>query len=252
MQPWVDLLQASGEPDPSAKLAILAMSPLAPVEGAGRETILELGRLEQLARRQSVVEQGELARSLVLLGSGRVKMERRRGSWVFPLGHRGPGEMVGETAVVGGTATESATVLDPAVGLVLPMAGFRRLFATDASVRDAVLAAAVEGHRIARDRLAALLLGGVEGRLADFLLRASVRWGRQHPAGQVIAAPFTHAEIAGLIGSTRETVTLLLGKLRREGLVELDRRRIVIRDRPALERCAVEAGAAPDLAREAG
>jgi CRP-like cAMP-binding protein len=47
---------------------------------------------------------------------------------------------------------------------------------------------------------------------------------------RVISAPFTHAEIALLIGSTRETVTLVLGKLKREGLVGFDRRRIILRN----------------------
>ena len=52
--------------------------------------------------------------------------------------------------------------------------------------------------------------------------------------GDLVAAPFTHAEIAQLIGSTRETVTLILGKLKREGLLGFDRRRVVIRDRAGL------------------
>ncbi len=60
--------------------------------------------------------------------------------------------------------------------------------------------------------------------------------GATSPRRQVIAAPFTHADIALLIGSTRETVTLLLGKLKRSGLIAFERRRVVIRDRAALER----------------
>ncbi|WP_437599948.1 helix-turn-helix domain-containing protein [Sorangium sp. So ce590] len=38
------------------------------------------------------------------------------------------------------------------------------------------------------------------------------------------------SEIARRIGSTREAVPLLLGKLKRAGLISFDRRRIVIRD----------------------
>jgi CRP-like cAMP-binding protein len=57
----------------------------------------------------------------------------------------------------------------------------------------------------------------------------------------VISAPFTHADIALLVGSTRETVTLVLGKLKRAGLIELEKRRIVVRDGEALSRHAAAA-----------
>ena len=38
-----------------------------------------------------------------------------------------------------------------------------------------------------------------------------------------------------MIGSTRETVTLTLGELRRKGIIEVDRRRIVVLDREGLK-----------------
>ena len=86
--------------------------------------------------------------------------------------------------------------------------------------------------------LATIEGGRVEARLIDFLFCAARRWGSAHAGGELVNAPFTHADIALLIGSTRETVTLLLGKLKREGLVQFDKRRIVIRDRGGLERRA--------------
>ena len=57
---------------------------------------------------------------------------------------------------------------------------------------------------------------------------------RKLPRGVLIAAPFTHQEMANMIGSTRETVTLTLGDLRKKGVIEIDRRRIVVLDREAL------------------
>ncbi len=90
--------------------------------------------------------------------------------------------------------------------------------------------AIVVQHRALEQRLEGLLLESVEERLEAFLLDAAQRWGQPHPDGQVLSAPFTHAEIALLIGSTRETVTLVLGKLKREGLIAFDRRRVILRD----------------------
>ncbi|MBT8465593.1 MAG: helix-turn-helix domain-containing protein, partial [Deltaproteobacteria bacterium] len=39
-----------------------------------------------------------------------------------------------------------------------------------------------------------------------------------------------HQEIASYVGSTRETVTLVLGAFKRAGLIDTDHRRVVIRD----------------------
>jgi CRP-like cAMP-binding protein len=235
MEAQIDRRRPALRTDPEGKMRLFSASPLGSIEGAAREAVLELGRLEDLPKHHILMVQGEAPRSFFLLGEGRVRLERSRGARTFPLGHRGPGEVVGEAALSGGVAGESATVVDTVLALALPMPGFRRLFAQDAAVRDAVLAAQVGLHDAAQRRLASLLLLGVEARLAEFLLGVVGRWGRPHAEGELVGAPFTHAEIAALIGSTRETVTLLLGKLKREGTIGFDRRRIVVRARPALQ-----------------
>ncbi|WP_437655016.1 Crp/Fnr family transcriptional regulator [Sorangium sp. So ce1182] len=213
------------------KERILSCSPLAPLASPSRRALLELGTLERLARRQRLVQQGAPPRHLILLGAGRVRVERTSEGRVFPLGHRGPGDLVGESALAGATvATESATVLDEGGALLVPLAGLERLAAADAVLRAALAAALVARQLETEARLGSLLLCTVEARLLEFLGGAARRWGQPHAAGQLVSAPFTHADIALLIGSTRETVTLLLGKLKRAGLISFDRRRVVIRD----------------------
>jgi CRP-like cAMP-binding protein len=229
----------SPEVEVAGKQEILRLSPFADLPRPSREALLELGRLERLPRRDRIAEQGEPPKNLVLIGTGRVKLERVTADRALPLGHRGPGQFVGETAVAGvHAATESAIVLDDVEALSLPVAGFRKLLMADVSVRTAMTAALVQLRRATEERLVSLLLDGVEARLIRFLFDAGARWGQPHTDGQVISVPFTHADIALVIGSTRETVTLLLGKLKRAGFIGFERRRMVIRDRAALERHA--------------
>lgn len=230
---------AAGAADP--KEAILLASPFASLEGESRSLLLASGALERLPKRTTLAEQGEPPRVLALLGSGRVKVERVTGPRIFPLSHRGPGETVGETAVLGSHACESAVVVDDCEALVVPIAAFRKLVTDDPAVSARLVAVLLEVRKAAEDRLASLLLRGVEARLAEFLLAAGARWGADQAGGRLITAPFTHAEIAAVIGSTRETVTLLLGKLRREGLIAMDRRRVILQELDALARRAVEA-----------
>jgi CRP-like cAMP-binding protein len=225
-----------GAGEPQGKEEIVGRSLLAPLGGESRRALLDLGTLERLPRRHSIAAQGEPPRSFVLIGSGRVKLERRSGGHALALGHRGPGQMVGETAVGGaGLATETAIVVDDLEALAFPIAALRARLAVDAPLRAALAAAIVRQHRATERRLEGLLLHSVEARLGAFLLEAAERWGQPHPDGQVITAAFTHAEIALLIGSTRETVTLVLGKLKREGVLGFDRRRIILRDPVQLE-----------------
>lgn len=249
---------ASPEVEAASKHEILRLSPFAELTGPSRDALLELGRLERLPRRTRIAEQGEPARCVFLIGAGRVKLERLtrlseprvegaegapllegEGTRVFPLGYRGPGQLVGEAALAGVVASpESASVVDDVEAVTLPLAGLRKLIGADAAVRAATAGALLSQNRATEERLASLLLYGVEARLVGLLLDAVRRWGKPSEAGQLISAPFTHAEMALLIGSTRETVTLLLGKLKRAGLITFDRRRIVIRDHAGLERYA--------------
>ena len=226
----------AGVPDTQGKEDILGRSLLASLEGESRRALLDLATLSRLPRRCAIATQGEPPRTFVIIGTGRVKLERRTGARALSLGHRGPGQMVGETAVGGAAlATENATVVDDVEALAVPIAALRDRLAGDAALRASMAAAIWRQHRVAEQRLAGLLLHGVEARLGAFLLDAVSRWGEAHAEGQALSAPFTHAEIALLIGSTRETVTLVLGKLKREGLVGFDRRRIILRDPARLE-----------------
>lgn len=228
---------AEGETTDRGRL-ILSRSPLRGLSAGSLDALLALAKVEVLPRRYRIAQQDETAQIFAILGSGRVKLERTGPSRSFSLAHRGPGDIVGESAIGGAPAQENAVVVDDAEALVFPATDFRALLGRDPSLQEAISRVLLGIQRATEERLAALLLRGVEARLAGFLLDADLRWGTEHAAGTVISAPFTHADIALLIGSTRETVTLQLGKLKRTGLIELDRRRIVIRDRGGLARRA--------------
>ena len=83
----------------------------------------------------------------------------------------------------------------------------------------------------------------VRRRLARVVLELDERYG--HPTmggGRIVNKAFTQAEIAEMIGSTRETVAEMMSALKKQGVLGTRRRRIVIEDRPALERLLAEEG----------
>ncbi len=204
---------------------------------ASQTALAEAGAIQQLAKGRTLLSQGDSAASIALVGTGRLRLLRTVGeARTLTIGYRGAGDLIGEAALGGATAhRESAIAIEDVEVLVVPVATMRTLIASDQQLAASLIAVLLERHGDTEDRLASMLFRNVEGRLAEFLLKAAVRWGIPEPRGVLIAAPFTHQEMANMIGSTRETVTLTLGELRRKGVIEIDRRRIVLLDREALK-----------------
>jgi CRP-like cAMP-binding protein len=203
---------------------------------ASRDAAASAGELSVVPGGTVVIRQGSPPDALVLLGRGRARVERVASDGrVVPLGYRGSGDVLGEACFSQATAhTENATAMEELEYVRLPLPLMTSLMAEDSGLGPAVLALLIARQRESEDRIESLLFRNVEGRLAEFLLKAAERWGVPTPRGTLISAPITHLEIAQSIGSTRETVTLTLGTLRREGLLDVAGRRLIVRDREAL------------------
>ena len=201
-----------------------------------RDAVVEAAIIEVLPGETRIIEQDANASTLVVLGRGRARLERAttEGRNV-PLGYRGSGDVLGESCLGKSRKhTESASAMEEAEGVRIPLDLVLQLMSTDASLGASVVAMLLDRQRQIEDRIESMLFRNVEGRLVEFLLQAADRWGVPTPRGTLVSAPITHLEIAQSIGSTRETVTLTLGALRREGLLDVAGRRLIVRDRDAL------------------
>jgi CRP/FNR family transcriptional regulator len=72
------------------------------------------------------------------------------------------------------------------------------------------------------------------GRLAGLLLRFARREGERTEKGIVLDLDLTRQELASMIGTSRETVARILSRFQREGVLELDKQKIVICDEQKL------------------
>ena len=128
--------------------------------------------------------------------------------------------------------------------LRVPLTTMQRLIEEHTSVALALLHVQNTRRRQVEERLTAVLTRTVEARVADFVAQAAERHGIPESRGVLIGEKFTHIEIAEYVGATRETVTLVLGVLKRDGIIDTDHRRIVVRDAAGLRQRAT-ATAAP-------
>jgi CRP/FNR family transcriptional regulator, cyclic AMP receptor protein len=201
-----------------------------------RDAAVAAATLEVVPGGTLIFRQGAPIDALVILGRGRARIERTAADGkVVPLGYRGSGDVLGE-ALFGRSkiAGENTSAMEEAELVRLPVATVEGFAATDPALASAVVGLLLTRQRETEERIESLLFRNVEGRLVEFLLKAADRWGVPTPKGTLISAPITHLEIAQSIGSTRETVTLTLGALRREGLLEVAGRRLIVTDREKL------------------
>ena len=56
------------------------------------------------------------------------------------------------------------------------------------------------------------------------------KYAEPNPEGYLLNIRLSHQEMACVIGSTRETVTVVLGQLQKENFLTIARRKIVLRD----------------------
>lgn len=231
----------SGSPDNHARKARahIALSSCALFEstlGSTLDAASNVASYDVVPRGKPIVLQGSPPRNLAFIIRGRARVERSLLSGdVLPLGYRGVGDVAGESALAGlESYTDNVIAMDDCEVVRVPLNTITTLMRSDPALTQTLMQGVLQRQAEAEERLASLLYRPVEGRVAEFLLRAVDRWGVQDARGTMISAPITHLEIAKVIGSTRETVTVTLGILKKDGLLDTSGRRIIVLDRDAL------------------
>jgi CRP-like cAMP-binding protein len=79
-----------------------------------------------------------------------------------------------------------------------------------------------------------LLFRTTRERTAAVLVELTESHGRAVGPYWEIAIRLSHQDLANLVGATRETVTLTLGQMQKEGLIRVSRRRITVLNRAGL------------------
>lgn len=197
-----------------------------------RDTLTEHARSKSVPEGAALIAQDTAASELLVMVRGSVQVWRRGPYTAFlSLGFLGPGDAAGLRAIFRDEVhTETATALSTTDAVAVPAAIVHTLMESDPGLGTSLRSILVHERAEAEARIASQLFRTVEGRLAEFLLHAADRFGVAVKEGTRIEAPLTHLEIARHIGSTRETVTLTLGSLRREGLVKTAGRRLIVSD----------------------
>ena len=218
-----------------AKVDILEGLPQAGVDYvATHSAIIRLGKKGSFAP-------GEDSRSVLVLLSGRVRVYEpsARGQELTISVVEG-GTVLGHT----GFAPRRSRVLrvealEPSVLSVVGWEDFEDLVLRYPRVGVKTIRHLSERLAVCESRLSDQVRKEVPARLANLVLTLSEHEGvSARDGGRKIPLRYTHKQLACMVGANREAVTRALGRLRREGAVEVRDRHIHVLDVDALTRIA--------------
>lgn len=216
---------------------VISVAPVfAKASKTSRDVLTEHARFRSFPEGAVLIEQEARASEMGLLVRGAVQLWRK-GPFAsyLSLGILGPGDSIGVHSIFQDAYhTETATALETTDVLLIGADVLQSLTNTDTGLCTSLRLWLLHERKAAEGRIASQLFRTVEGRLSEFLLQSADRFGTAMPEGTRIDAPLTHLEIARHIGSTRETVTLTLGSLKREGVLKAAGRRLIVANREAL------------------
>ena len=199
--------------------------------------LAESSALFDVRRRRAIYHAGEQADSLYGIVSGRIKLCRietatQREAVIDILPE---GSLFGESALysTAGQRENSAVAYEHSRLLRIPVGDFKRGMAEDDNLHDYTFRLIGQRLENAERRLADFTLNAIPARLDRLLADFSHRYGVPEREGVLIDISLPHREIASIVGSTRESVTVRLNAMVREGTIEFVNRRILVK-RPEL------------------
>lgn len=186
--------------------------------------------------RQVVYLPGDRAASVHFIASGRVKVSKvTRDGKELTLAYRTAGEFFGETCLLeGGPREEMVEAMETTTTLEVDRSILDSLLSSHAEIAYPFARALIGRWRALQTKVEQLVFKDVGSKLAELLLRLASEHGIEHRRGLVLGLKITHQEMANLIGSTRETVSLTLSQFKRKGFIHTEGRKVILADREAL------------------
>ena len=172
---------------------------------------------------------------VILSGDVKISLPSETGEEAI-LATLGSGAVFGELALLDGAPrSASATALTATETVVLPRDRFRELIATEAGVRDALLASIAGELRRLTTHVEELHFLDITGRLAARLVRLAQDGGTRTADGGIrLRKNLTQGDLAAMVGCTRQSVNKLLGQFTDDGMIRLEREGIVVTDMEGL------------------
>ncbi len=200
--------------------------------------VMERGRRRVLYRGATLFTQETPNDGIWIVESGRIRVFYAAPSGrEITLAYWYPGNFVGGPDVFGaGLHKWSGMAASNAAVLHLPGRALRQLVTQIPALAVGVIEGLTFKGRCYSTLAQMLGTRSITERLAHLLLHLSDLYGVQEADGIAVAASFTHADLAHMVGATRQWVTISLKRLAAQDVVVTRRAQIVVRRPDVLAR----------------
>lgn len=203
--------------------------------------IAPLVSLHRFSEKQVIYMPSDPRSRLHAVLSGRVKLTQ-----VSPQGKElvlavlGKGDVFGDMCLFEeGPHSALATALEDSEIFTIRCSDLAKFIDGDPALVVALGRHVGERIRSLEQKLSDMVFKDVSQRLASLIVDFAHDYGEKRPSGEhIIEMKITHQDLAGLIGSTRETTTITLNQFRDTGLIDFKRGCIIVRDMKRLEEAA--------------
>ena len=178
----------------------------------------------KVSRGDFVYTPGDPSDAVYWIKSGRVKVyqvNRDGREILFGIYH--PGDIFGEMAFFeNGTREHFAEARETLQFMAISRANMFQLVKAKPILIYRLAKLVGERRREIEQQQKIILYKDVRERLAGILLKLAKDHGIQDRRGRLLRFKYTHKELASLIGSSRETVSLAISDLRRQGVLDVN------------------------------
>ena len=149
------------------------------------------------------------------------------------------GDIFGSMSLIkGGVSKSYAETLDDSYICAIRQEDFHNLIKDMPGIALGLVEKINQRLKEAEDRIEDLVFRDVPGRIASVLLKLAEQFGKDNSAGTQISFKITHQELADMVGTTRETATVILNELKKDEVLKIEDKYITVIDEKALKEWA--------------
>lgn len=186
------------------------------------------------AKKQVVFSEGKRPRFLYYIVSGKVKLAKgHEEGKEYITDIYGAGDFIGYTPLIEDSHyTETATVLEDAELIQVPKDHFLKLLFSDIGIASEFVRLIAHNVREKEERLLNLAYSSLRKRIAHALVEIAARYSGQ---GTTAVLEISREEIAQYVGTATESLIRTLSDFREEGLIKIEKGRIMVSDKKKLK-----------------
>ncbi|RAW15180.1 hypothetical protein DC345_14205 [Paenibacillus taichungensis] len=200
------------------------------------EEIRPLFRTISYPKGKRIFDEGEPSHYAYIVLSGVIKVYRTTQGREHTVDLLGQGDVFGDMELVDPIKERLLSVVSHRDSVVCTIDGkvFKQLIAQYPGVKDRLLQLQIDRLILANEKLHEMKINDAKTRLMLTLQKLYSKFGAQEEGKSIINLRLTHQDLADMVGTLRETVSILLKDLQQQDVVQMQNQKIVIMNPEAL------------------